>query len=782
MSLPDTDLEPFAFDGMPPALAPVEDEDDTTDSATVSSIPTEAADAPPGSRAIIYLRVSSKGQVNTDYDPEGISIPAQRISCQRKAEAMGITIVHEYIEPGRSATEMTKRVAFQQMLERIRQDHDVDYIIVYKLSRFARNRTDDAIVMADLQKRGVTLISATEQIDATPVGQLMHGILAAFNEYRSREDGADIAYKMGQKAKNGGTLGRAPIGYLNVTENIDGRKINTVHVDPERAPFVKLAFELYATRDKTFQDIADELTDRGLRTRPTQRRPAGPISDSKIQRMLRDRYYLGEVTYKGETYPGRHEPLISEDLFNQVQELMDERGYSRERRKRHDHYLKGTIWCGQCRLEQHVNRRMILMRTTGRHGNGDYGYFFCRGAQDHICDAPYSSIDRVEDAVAEHYKTIRLSPAFVAAVRSHIEAALNDQVAAQQLLRKNLEDQLAQLATKEDNLLDLAADNSLPQERIRQRLREIARDRQRATEQLSQVHGDLSSGRAFLDAHLNLLENPYELYVNASEATRRKLNQAIFAHVYVAHDEVVGDDIRSPLRELLAAERGWEALTAGATPEVARRTTQAAAAPHSGPETPKAAPKGGLAEPTNLWLDLPGGLDEDADCSKPLMVELGGFEPPTSSMPWKRATNCAIAPNGSSPLVAATRQLYRARTGPAKSRACAGDHAVIGREASTCTVSPRLWAARRHPSPVRSGTSSDQWQLSSPRKPRNPCGSRPIIVSTPRMIAEPWETTMRVAPWTPTAQDSTARRSRSPTAREDSMPASEHSPVSCHTA
>lgn len=96
------------------------------------------------------------------------------------------------------------------------------------------------------------------------------------------------------------------------------------------------------------------------------------------------------------------------------------------------------------------------------------------------------------------------------------------------------------------------------------------------------------------------------------------------AHVYVAHDKVVGDDIRSPLRELLAAERGWEALTAGATPEAARAATQAATARRSGPETPKAAPKGGLAELTNLWLDLPDGVYEDADCSKPLMVDLAG--------------------------------------------------------------------------------------------------------------------------------------------------------------
>src|SRR3546814_7350678 len=140
---------------------------------------------------------------------------------------------------------MTKRVAFQQMLERIRRERDVDYVIVHKLSRFTRNRLDDAIVMADLQKRGVTLISATEQIDNTPEGQLMHGILATFNQYRSAADGADIAYKMGQKAKNGGTLGRAPIGYLNTLERIDGREIRSVTIDSERASFVKLAFELY---------------------------------------------------------------------------------------------------------------------------------------------------------------------------------------------------------------------------------------------------------------------------------------------------------------------------------------------------------------------------------------------------------------------------------------------------------------------------------------------------------------------------------------------------------
>jgi site-specific DNA recombinase len=75
----------------------------------LSTIPSSTD--PPGRRAVIYLRVSSTRQIGRDYDPEGISIPAQRTACHRKAEQLGLTIVGEYVEPGRPATEMTKRAA-----------------------------------------------------------------------------------------------------------------------------------------------------------------------------------------------------------------------------------------------------------------------------------------------------------------------------------------------------------------------------------------------------------------------------------------------------------------------------------------------------------------------------------------------------------------------------------------------------------------------------------------------------------------------------------------------
>jgi DNA invertase Pin-like site-specific DNA recombinase len=86
-------------------------------------------------RAIALLRVSTKGQMKTDYNPEGISLPAQRQTIKGKAKELGAVIVDEYLEPGNTGTTMAKRPVFRQMMERIRTQGDVDYIITYERER-----------------------------------------------------------------------------------------------------------------------------------------------------------------------------------------------------------------------------------------------------------------------------------------------------------------------------------------------------------------------------------------------------------------------------------------------------------------------------------------------------------------------------------------------------------------------------------------------------------------------------------------------------------------------
>ena len=188
---------------------------------------------------VIYLRVSSKSQVDTDYDPEGLSIPAQREICRRKADALGLRIVGEYVELGRSGTTVQNRPEYQAMMKRISTERDVDYVMVYQLSRLNRNRVDDALVLLQMDAVGAKLLSATENIDESPAGQMTRGILAAINQYRSASEGEDIARKMAHKARQGGTIGRARLGYLNTKEDVDGRQVSTVIVDEARGPLIR---------------------------------------------------------------------------------------------------------------------------------------------------------------------------------------------------------------------------------------------------------------------------------------------------------------------------------------------------------------------------------------------------------------------------------------------------------------------------------------------------------------------------------------------------------------
>jgi len=594
-------------------------------------------------RAVVYLRVSSAAQVNTDYDPEGLSIPAQRESCYRKARQMAdVEKVDEYVEPGRTGTTMESRPAFQAMLQRIREQRDIDYFIIYKLSRMNRNRIDDALVGVQLRKYGVTLVSATEMIDETPEGQLMHGILASFNEFRSSADGADIRYKMGEKAKRGGTLGRAPLGYCNVREIFDGREIRTVSPDPERAPFVRQAFELYATGEYTLAALCDELTNRGLRTRPG-RHAAGRLSDSKLCSLLRDRYYLGIITYKGEEFPGRHEPLVDPELFEAVQEVLASHKVAGERQRVHHHYLKGSIWCGACKANGRESR-LIVQRAVGGSGK-TYFYFFCSAKQQRLCDEPYTSIEATEEAIERHYRKLSLAPEFTTAVQDLITATLADERSSARLLKQQLATQLAKLDRQEENMLDLVADGTLASGKVKSRLNRITSERAQLIARSETSNDRLEAGAAALTDAMRLLENPARLYETSDDHGRRLVNQAIFEKLYIQRGEVTADELRDHVKELVHLDRTL-------------RCVNSVDSRHDCDQTERDnAPVAALAR--RLW-PVDHRADADPICCRPLqgtetlllatalaggssskgvMVELWGIEPQTSSMPWKRSTN-----------------------------------------------------------------------------------------------------------------------------------------------
>ena len=136
----------------------------------------------------------------------------------KKAESMGAVGVDEYVDKGESARS-ADRPQLQGMLLRLQQDHDLDYVITFKVDRIARNRDDDFAINLAIRTAGARLVSVSENIDDTPSGKLLHAVMAGVAEFYSANLSHEGSRKMVEKAKRGGTLSKAPIGYVNVAGN-----------------------------------------------------------------------------------------------------------------------------------------------------------------------------------------------------------------------------------------------------------------------------------------------------------------------------------------------------------------------------------------------------------------------------------------------------------------------------------------------------------------------------------------------------------------------------------
>ena len=484
---------------------------------------------------VLYLRVSSKQQLQGDYDPHGQSIPTQRQECTDKAATLGVEIVKEFIDPGRSATTTEKRADFQTLMAYVRQHSEIGFIVVYNRARLFRNEFDAAIAKRELKDLGVRIISVLDYTDESPAGEMMASMLDVFNAYQSKAQGADIALKMAGKVERGGSIARAAIGYLNLRETMDdGRERRYIGVDPERRDLVELAFRLYATGTHSYDSALELVTEAGLLTRPTRKYPKGkPLSRHKFEQMLKDRFYIGEIRFKGQWYPGRHEPIIDRDLFDRVQDVIAERDNGNGTRvRRHHHYLKGEAYCPRC------HSRYFYVPGKSKSGIS-YFYFVC--AKKHAggqCSMPYLRQADVERAVEDHYASITVPAAVREEISAKMAEAMGSADATDGQLREQLVRHLEDLERRIDGLLDLAGDPAWPKEALTKKMVGFREDQERTRRKLAELERpDFEQGHAAITALLELLSRPQDLYRAASDGARKVLNEVFFTRLYVEPED-----------------------------------------------------------------------------------------------------------------------------------------------------------------------------------------------------------------------------------------------------
>lgn len=331
-----------------------------------------------------YLRVSSKKQT------EGTSLDAQRACIEEYAAQHHISISSWYTETKTAAS--SDRTVFRTVLSRL-QKKQADGLVIHTIDRSARNLKDWAL-LGELIDDGVDVIFTGEQLDlgarSSRLSADIQAVIAADYIRNLRIEAKKGIY---HRLRQGLYPFQAPLGYLNQ----GGGKLKSV--DPARAPFIKEAFERYATGSLSLAELSTTMHRAGLRDR--RMRTTSPSMWSKI---LHNPFYMGTMEVKGARYPGLHEPLVSESLYEKAQSILANR--SPKKTKKHTFRYSRLLQCATCGAtligELQKGHRYYRCHTTGH------------------------TTSVREEAVTEQLRVLFKNKQFDPAWREKVDAAINE--------------------------------------------------------------------------------------------------------------------------------------------------------------------------------------------------------------------------------------------------------------------------------------------------------------------------------------------------------------------
>ena len=463
-------------------------------------------------RAALYARVSSEEQV------EGYSIDAQRRAFNALAQGRGWAKYREYIDEGKSARtdNINKRPAFKEMMtEALAGKFEV--LVVHKLDRFSRNLRMTLEYFDKLLSARVTFISINEQMDFTTLSGKVHlALLGAFAQYYSDNLSQETKKEWHERRAQGLYCGLLPFGAM--------KGENGVPVpNPDTCLGLTMAFEL-AAQGKSDREVAMALNEKGYRTAGNQGNR--PFSRDTVRDMLQNRFYLGELPDGNNGWiKGKHQPFISEELFDMAQEQRAHKRRSKNgsvRTKARTYSLSGFIWCGLCKSKAGIHQ-----------GHNGKPRVYCRGRiQGADCNCKATFLEIYEAQIEWYLENFVIPEDYqerILGAHRKLETAYDDLAKR----RATLENRLARIKelyewghkSKDEYLADYDA--------IQRELKMLVRPEDKGET---------------LDKLAHFLGNMVDAWKEASQEQRNKLASALFEQVWIEHNRVVGIKPRDELK------------------------------------------------------------------------------------------------------------------------------------------------------------------------------------------------------------------------------------------
>jgi len=450
--------------------------------------------------AVLYARVSSKEQ------EEGYSISAQQKLLREYAGSNNIRIVRDFVDV--ETAKRAGRKCFGEMIQFLHENPEVEILLVEKTDRLYRNLKDWAVV-EDLD-RELHLVKEGQIMsrDSRSHEKFIHGIKALMAKNYIDNLSEETKKGMAEKVSQGGYPHHAPVGYRNDPAT------RSIVVDTEKASYVRKMFEWFAQGHVSLGEIRKRCIADGFKAGWGK----APISKSKVQLILKNPFYMGNFRWKGQVYEGVHEPIISVELFQEVQVVFADRGRRKSKHRSHTFQYGGLMTCGVCGCAvtaQRQKKKYVYYKCTNFHKTCDEGY--------------YREAD-LESQFDELVQKIVLDDQTVEWVRGILKSSLADETTFHrenvQRLEKNLE-------TVKDRLNRTYLDK-LDGKISEEHWLDVSQTFQAEKEEITIALGNhLEADDCYLDEGVKILElsqNAYQLYRKQEPGEKRKLLRILLSN------------------------------------------------------------------------------------------------------------------------------------------------------------------------------------------------------------------------------------------------------------
>ena len=466
--------------------------------------------------AALYARVSSDKQ-DTD-----LSVSAQLRALRDYAQKNGYLVAREYVDEAESGR-FANRPQFRKMIDATsRPNAPFREILVWKFSRFTRKREHAVAFKSMLRRKGIRVVSITEQADDTPTGKLMEAIIESLDEFYSENLAQEVMRGMREAASRGFWVGSSvPYGYVRVMVQDGGKKRPKLELDPARSVVVRRMFEMAAAGASTL-DIARVLNSEGVGS------STGKLwSKAMVHYVLANEAYTGTLVWgtnaKDKAPPVRVEDafpaIVSQEVFRHVADLMRSKAPAKvhPRRVASAYLLSGLVRCGSC-------GRALTGHTAK---SGRFAYYICqslvqRGRE--ACDALRLNSKKFERLIIQQIRDNILTEDNVRRLVRMVDEEMDGQAREQQAKLESIDGELAEVRQRMDRLWNAVETSGLEVNDILPRIRQHQERQERLERAADEARAVLAGRRVGLDDAKTIAAFAQDMsrFLRESDFTERK--------------------------------------------------------------------------------------------------------------------------------------------------------------------------------------------------------------------------------------------------------------------